>query len=160
MRFVTICTATNKKLVTFLFWTATKTNYTSKCSDFQKKLIDNITTSNLYLQFKENNENDMAAQVFWAVFYSSQLPSQIDPTAAFDSAAIPPLIFSMSQMILMKILAPLWKILKPCRVYDKSFIHLCKVQITQGSSWYHHCVVLNSRISEFARPWTVSKRNN
>ena len=29
-----------KKVVTFLFWTATKTNYTSKCSDFHKKLID------------------------------------------------------------------------------------------------------------------------
>ena len=46
-------------------------SYTSKCSDFQKKLIDTITTSNLYLKFKENNENDMAAQVFWVVFYSS-----------------------------------------------------------------------------------------
>ena len=31
---------------------------------FQKKLIDTITTSNFYLKFKENNENDMAAQVF------------------------------------------------------------------------------------------------
>ena len=42
---------------------------------------------------KENNENDMAAQVFWAGFYSSQRPS---PTADFNSAAIPPPIFSMS----------------------------------------------------------------
>ena len=35
--------------------------YTSKCLDFQKKLIDtiSITTSNFYLKFKENNENDM-----------------------------------------------------------------------------------------------------
>ena len=32
---------------------------TSKCSDFQKKFIDAITTSNFYLEFKENNENDM-----------------------------------------------------------------------------------------------------
>ena len=84
----------NKKMVTFLFWTATKTNYISKCSDFQKKLIDTITTSNFYL-FKENNENDLAAQVFWAVFYSSRRPSQIGPTADFDGAAIPPPIFSM-----------------------------------------------------------------
>ena len=59
-------------------------------------LIDTITTSNFYLKFKENNENDMAAQVFWAVFYSSQQPSQIGPTADFDGAVIPPLlIFSM-----------------------------------------------------------------
>ena len=34
----------------------------------KKLLIDTITTSNLYLKFKENNENDMAAQVFWAVW--------------------------------------------------------------------------------------------
>jgi hypothetical protein len=65
--------------------------------DIQKKFIDTITTSNLYLKFKENNENDMAAQVFWAVFYSSQQPSQISPTADFNSAAIPPPIFYMYQ---------------------------------------------------------------
>ena len=75
--------------MTFLFSTATKTDYTSKCSDF-KKLIDTITVSNFYLKFKEDNENDMAAQVFWAVFYSSRWPSQIGPTADFDGAAIPP----------------------------------------------------------------------
>ena len=45
--------------------------HTSKCSDFQKKIIDTITTSNLYLKFKENNENDMAVQVFRSVFYPS-----------------------------------------------------------------------------------------
>ena len=48
-----LCTATNIKLLAFLFWTATKTNYISTCSDFQKKLIDTITTSNFYLKFKE-----------------------------------------------------------------------------------------------------------
>ena len=37
----------------------------------------------------------MSAQVFWAVFYSTQRPSQISPTADFDRAAIPPTIFSM-----------------------------------------------------------------
>ena len=70
-------------MVTFLFWTATKTNYISKCSNFQKKLIDTITTSNFYLKFQENNENDMAAQVFWAVFYSSQWASKIGPNSWF-----------------------------------------------------------------------------
>ena len=37
----------------------------------------------------------MAAQVFWAVVYSSQLPSQICPIADFNVAANPPPIFSM-----------------------------------------------------------------
>ena len=37
----------------------------------------------------------MAAQVFWAVFYSSWRPSQIGPTADFDGAATPPPICSM-----------------------------------------------------------------
>ena len=44
----------------------------------------------------------MAAQVFWAVFYSSRRPSQIGPTADFDGAAIPHPIFSMSRMILQR----------------------------------------------------------
>ena len=48
-----------------------------------------------FQKIKENNENDMAAQVFSAVFYSSQRPSQISPTADFVGAAIPPPIFSM-----------------------------------------------------------------
>ena len=90
-----LCTATNKKLTTFF----TKTNYISKCLDFQKELIDTITTSNFYLKLKETNENDMSAQVFWAVFYSSQRPSQISPTADFDDAAIPAPIFSMVGVI-------------------------------------------------------------
>ena len=59
------------------------------------KLIDTITTSNIYLKFKENNENDMAPQVFLSVFYSSRRPSQSGPIADFEGAAIPPPIFSM-----------------------------------------------------------------
>ena len=56
-------------------------------------MIDTVTTSNLCLK-KENNENNMAAQVFWAVFYSSRQPSQIGPKADFDGASIPsPIIF-------------------------------------------------------------------
>jgi hypothetical protein len=39
----------------------------------QKKFIDIITTNNYYLKLKEKTENDIAAQVFWAVFYSSRL---------------------------------------------------------------------------------------
>jgi hypothetical protein len=58
-------------------------------------LIDTITTRNFYLKFKEYNENDMAAQVFRAVFYSSRQLSQISQTADFDGAAIPSSIFSM-----------------------------------------------------------------
>ena len=58
---------------------------------FSKRNIDLITTRNFYLKFKENN---MAAQVFWAVFYSSRQSSQISQTADFDGAAIQPAIFS------------------------------------------------------------------
>ena len=72
--------------------------YIKKFSNFQKKLIDTITTSNLYLKLKENNENAMAAQVFWGVCYSSRRPSQIGPTSDFDGAAIPPPIFSMVRL--------------------------------------------------------------
>ena len=57
-------------------------------------VIDTINTSYFYLK-QENNENDMAAQVFWAVFHFSWRPSQIGPTADFDGAAIKPPIFSM-----------------------------------------------------------------
>ena len=63
-----------------------------------KKKIDTITTSNLYLKFKESNENDMAAQVFWAVFYSSWQLSQIGSTTDFNGAAILPPIFSMERL--------------------------------------------------------------
>ena len=63
----------------------------------KKKLIDTIR--NFYLRFKGYNENDMSAQFFWAVFYSRQWLSQIGSTADFDSAAIPPPIFSMFLLI-------------------------------------------------------------
>ena len=59
----------------------------------KRKLIETITTSTFYLKFKDNNEDDMAAHVFWAVFYSNQRPSQIGPTAENDGASIPPLYF-------------------------------------------------------------------
>ena len=63
-------TATNKKLVTFLFWTATKTNYISKYSYFQKKYKKWLIPSPpaISLKFKENNENNTAAQAFLAGF--------------------------------------------------------------------------------------------
>ena len=49
----------------------------------KKKLIDTI--SNFYLIIKENNENDMSAQFFGAVFYSSRRLSQIGATAQQSS---------------------------------------------------------------------------
>ena len=66
---------------------------------FSKKLIETTTTSNFFLKVKENNENDMPAKVFWAVFLFQQMASHIGPTADFDGAAIPPPIFSMSLVI-------------------------------------------------------------
>ena len=58
-----------------------------------------ITTSNFYLQFKENNENDMAAQVFWTVFHSSRRLSQIGPTADFNGTSHSTPIFSISRLL-------------------------------------------------------------
>jgi hypothetical protein len=52
-----------------------QTNYTSKCLDFQKKLIDVITTSNLYLKSKENNENGMSFCYFSCLGRYSFLPT-------------------------------------------------------------------------------------
>ena len=93
LRMALLCT--NKKLVTFLFWTPKKANYVSKWSDFQEKLIDSWHHyhQQFLSKFKENNENDIAAHAFWTVFYSSWRPSQISPTADFNGAAIPPPIF-------------------------------------------------------------------
>ena len=74
----------------------TKANYVSTWWDIQEKFIKNITTTTFYFKSKESNENDMPAQVFRAVFYSSQQPSQIRPKQLKnDSAVIPPPIFSM-----------------------------------------------------------------
>ena len=68
------------KMLIFLFLTATKTNHIQKCLNFQKKLIDTITTSNFYSKLKENNENDMDAQAFWSrmiIFVNFGRPSGI-----------------------------------------------------------------------------------
>ena len=40
-------------MVIFLFWKLTKTNYVSKWSNFQEKLIEIFTTSIFYLKLKE-----------------------------------------------------------------------------------------------------------
>ena len=61
-------------------------------------LVLNTYKDNLCIKFKENNENDMTAHAFWAVFCSSQQPSQIVPTAENESAAIPPPIFFLNQL--------------------------------------------------------------
>ena len=68
-RCTSLCTATNKKLVTFFFWTATKTNYISKWSDFQKKLIDTITTSNFYLNSKKTMKMTWLHKFFGLFFF-------------------------------------------------------------------------------------------
>ena len=145
-----------KKLVTFLFWTATKTNYTSKCSDFQKKLINTITTNIFYLRFKENNENDMAAQVFWAVFIPTagralSAQQQISMVLPFH-----PLYFPWSEPILVK----LWSIndlnksltVSPLRT-STTHIHCWEmdaVKVLPQMSWWsggHLCHLWTSRTS-------------
>ena len=50
---VSLCTATNKKLLTFLFWKPTKAYYVAKWLEFQEKLIDTITNSNFNMYLKK-----------------------------------------------------------------------------------------------------------
>ena len=45
-----LCIATNKKLLTFLFWKPTKAYYVAKWSEFQEKLIDTNSNFNMYLK--------------------------------------------------------------------------------------------------------------
>ena len=61
-----------------------------------------MTTRNFFLKFEENNENDMAAQAFWGVFYLIKRMSQIGPTADFDGAAIPSLYFPCNVLTQIK----------------------------------------------------------
>ena len=69
-----------------------------------EKLIETITTSIFFLKHKENIENDMAAYNFWAIFCSSQQPSQIGQTAEKDGAAIPSPIFFLELQQLIEFL--------------------------------------------------------
>ena len=65
---------------------ATQTKYTSKWWDIHKKFIDTITTSIFYLNFKENNENDMAAHGICFDFYYRPKPSQIGQNGSAAAA--------------------------------------------------------------------------
>ena len=101
-RYASLCTTTNKKkLATFLFLTAKKTNYISKCLEFPKKLIDTIATSIFYLKCKENNENDMAAQVFWLFFIPAKSAQQLISTVLpFHHLYFPcPSLFSVAKLL-------------------------------------------------------------
>ena len=57
----------------------------------------NLHHQHFYWKSKVNNKNDMAAHAFWAVFCSSQRPSEIIPITENDAAAIPPAIFVLGQ---------------------------------------------------------------
>ena len=96
-----LCTATNLKLVNFLFWTPTNANCVQKWWDIQEKLIKTINTIAFYSKFKEEHENDMAWHDFLVIFYSSRQLSQIGPTAENDSAASPPPIFFRDHIYLV-----------------------------------------------------------
>ena len=80
LRMASLCTATNKKFVTFLFWTPTKANYVSKWSE---KLIDTITTTNFYLTLKKTMKMTWLHMVFGLFFYSCRRPSQISPSVKY-----------------------------------------------------------------------------
>ena len=74
-----------------------------------------MTSTNFYIRIKENNENNMAAQVFWAVFHFSWWLSQIGPTADLNRAAI-------QRMILACLICNLGSDLKgPCKIYPIFF---------------------------------------
>jgi hypothetical protein len=67
-------------------------------------LIKIFTTSIFYLKLKENNENNMVAHAFWAVFCSSQPTDHISPTAENDGAAVPtPIFFLAYVMAIVKV---------------------------------------------------------
>ena len=92
--------ATNKKLVTFLFWTPTKTNYLSQCSNFHKNLIDTITSNNFYLKFKENNENYMAAQIFGLFFITADGRAKLAQQQFSTMLPFHPLYFPWFELVL------------------------------------------------------------
>jgi hypothetical protein len=57
------------------------------------RLLEIFTTRIFYLKLKENNENEIDAQAFWAFFCSRRL------TAENNSAAVPAPIFFLPDVI-------------------------------------------------------------
>ena len=91
LRMASLCTATNKELVIFLFWTQHR-QFT-----YQNDWISGETDwhhhhQQFLFKYEENNENHMAAHAFLVVFYSSRRPIQIGPTADFNGAAKVPIL--------------------------------------------------------------------
>jgi hypothetical protein len=59
-------------------------------------MTDTITTINFYSKFKENKENDMAAQVFWAVFFPPDSQAKSDQQLISTVLPFHPLYFPCS----------------------------------------------------------------
>ena len=74
-------------------------------------------------------------QVFWAVFHSSQRPSQISPTADFYGAAIPPPIFFMPSCMKTKICTPPRIISTHCVTTKKSSLSFSIEQLSSELLW-------------------------
>ena len=94
LRMALLCT--NKKLVTFLFWTPKKANYVSKWSDFQEKLIDSWHHyhQQFLSKFEENNENDKACFLGCFLFQLMAEPNR--PNSWFwQCCHSTPILFSM-----------------------------------------------------------------
>ena len=69
--------------------------------EFPKKLIDTITIRNFYLKFKEKNENDMSAQVFWAVFIPADSRAKSAQQLIFTVLPFHPLQFPCALICMM-----------------------------------------------------------
>ena len=57
--------------------------------------MDTITSSNFYSKFKENKENDKAAQVFWIVFIPADSRAKSVQQLILTMLPFHPSIFSM-----------------------------------------------------------------
>ena len=72
-------------------------------------MIHTLTTRNFYLRFKENNENVMAVQVFWAVFIPADSPAElaqqlISTMLPFPRFSTAPTVLSSSELLLLEIM--------------------------------------------------------
>ena len=89
----------------------------------------------------------MAAQVFWAVFYSSRQPSQIGPTADFDGAAIPPPLFSMVQRMHVDLATEMFEV----RILSvpSTFVKQIKTQVIISPIVFKCCDILENPIAYY-----------
>ena len=94
-RCASLCTATNKKLVTFLFSTATKINYISKCLEFIYHHKFTITTSTFdeRKQWKWHDICCLGRYCFWPTSMAALSLSALARWYVVSTVYIPALLF-------------------------------------------------------------------